>query len=151
MMPLCRLVVLGLKHFEGTPHSEQLMSSYLLRKSQWSIKKHIRETAGRRASSDGVLRVGLLTSRSATASSRRDFILFWLALQTFLSQRAVPPLPLACSRVHPGDQRPPVDKTTCNMPNWLKVRATRAEPHQSRDVLMRTSEGGSVFSSEPLM
>lgn len=49
MMPLCRLIVLALKHFEGTLQTDQLISSYLLCKSRWSFRKHVREMSGPRA------------------------------------------------------------------------------------------------------
>ncbi|KAM6910429.1 GON-4-like protein [Xenentodon cancila] len=89
------LIVLGLKHFEGTVHSDQLISSYLLCKSRWNIRKHIREMSSPKAPNDNVIKI-------------------------FLTQGVVPQLPPACSRVQPEDQRPPVDKDTFNMPNWLK-------------------------------
>ncbi|KAI3360370.1 hypothetical protein L3Q82_002234 [Scortum barcoo] len=90
------LIVLGLKHFEGTVQSDQLISTYLLCKSRWNFKKHVREMNGPRAPHNNVIKM-------------------------FLTQQVVPTLPVACSRVQPGDQRPPVDRNTSNMPNWLKV------------------------------
>ncbi|XP_054478185.1 GON-4-like protein, partial [Anoplopoma fimbria] len=89
------LIVLGLKHFEGMVQSDQLISSYLLCKTRWNFRKHIREMSGPRAPHNNLIK-------------------------TFLTQRVVPPLPLACSRVQSGDRRPPVDRDTANMPNWLK-------------------------------
>ncbi|XP_027131099.1 GON-4-like protein [Larimichthys crocea] len=89
------LIILGLKHFEGTVQSDQLISSYLLCKTRWNLRKHIREMSGPRAPRGNVIKM-------------------------FLTQRVVPPLLLACSRVQSGDQRPPVDRNTSNMPNWLK-------------------------------
>ncbi|XP_074510426.1 GON-4-like protein isoform X2 [Sebastes fasciatus] len=89
------LIVLGLKHFEGMVQSDQLISSYLLCKNRWNFRKHVREMSGSRAPHNSVIKM-------------------------FLTQGVVPPLPLACSRVQPGDQRPPVDRNTSNMPNWLK-------------------------------
>ncbi|XP_035991560.1 GON-4-like protein isoform X2 [Fundulus heteroclitus] len=89
------LIVLGLKHFEGAVRPDQLISSYLLRKSRWSIRKRIREMSGPRAPQDSVIKM-------------------------FMTQGVVPPLPVACSRVYPEDQRPPVDRNTPNMPKWLK-------------------------------
>ncbi|XP_008296960.1 GON-4-like protein [Stegastes partitus] len=89
------LIVLGLKHFEGTLHADQLISSYLLCKSRWNFRKHVREISSSRTTRNNVIK-------------------------TFLMQGVVPPLPLACSRVQPEDQRPPVDRNTSNMPNWLK-------------------------------
>ncbi|XP_029359670.1 GON-4-like protein isoform X2 [Echeneis naucrates] len=89
------LIVLGQKHFEGAVQSDQLISSYLLCKNRWNIKKHIREMSSPRAAPNNVIKM-------------------------FLTQRVVPHLPLACSRVQPGDQRPAVEKNVLNMPNWLK-------------------------------
>ncbi|KAK1895340.1 hypothetical protein KUDE01_020791, partial [Dissostichus eleginoides] len=86
------LMVLALKHFEGGVQPDQLISSYLLCKSRWNLRKHIREMSGTRA-----------PPHSA-----------------FLSQRVVPPLPLACSRAQPGEQRPPVERDTSILTNWLK-------------------------------
>lgn len=45
-----------------------------------------------------------------------------LFLQVFVTQGVVPPLPVACSRVCPGNRGPPVDRDTSTMPRWLKVR-----------------------------
>ena len=57
MMPLCRLIILGLKHFEGTLQSDQLISSYLLCKNRWNFRKHIREMSGPRAPPNSVIKV----------------------------------------------------------------------------------------------
>eukprot|EP00066_Takifugu_rubripes_P014222 XP_011603488.1 PREDICTED: GON-4-like protein [Takifugu rubripes] len=89
------LIVLALKHFEGTLDTDQLISSYLLCKSRWSIRKHIKEMSTPKVSPDNVIK-------------------------TFIMKGIVRPLPLACSRVQPGDQRPPVDRITANVPKWLK-------------------------------
>ncbi|XP_051271744.1 GON-4-like protein isoform X2 [Dicentrarchus labrax] len=89
------LIILGLKHFEGAVQSDQLISSYLLCKSRWNFRKHIREMSGPRAPHNNVIK-------------------------TFLMQRVLPSLPLACSRVQSGEHQPPVDRNTSNMPNWLK-------------------------------
>ncbi|CAK6979512.1 LOW QUALITY PROTEIN: GON-4-like protein [Scomber scombrus] len=89
------LIILGLKHFEGAVQPDQLISSYLLCKTQWNFRKHVREMSSSRAPHSSVIK-------------------------TFLTQGAVPTLPLACSRVQPGEQRPPVDGRTSIMPNWLK-------------------------------
>ncbi|KAI9532500.1 hypothetical protein NQZ68_032024 [Dissostichus eleginoides] len=89
------LMVLALKHFEGGVQPDQLISSYLLCKSRWNLRKHIREMSGTRAPPHSVIKA-------------------------FLSQRVVPPLPLACSRAQPGEQRPPVERDTSILTNWLK-------------------------------
>ncbi|KAG7218828.1 hypothetical protein INR49_019670 [Caranx melampygus] len=87
--------VLGLKHFEGVVQSDQLISSYLLCKNRWNFRKHVREMSGSKAPPNNIIKM-------------------------FLTQQVVPPLPLACSRVQPGDQRPPVDRDMSNAPSWLK-------------------------------
>ena len=56
-MPLCRLIVLALKHFEGTLQTDQLISSYLLCKSRWSFRKHVREMSSPRAPDNNVIKV----------------------------------------------------------------------------------------------
>lgn len=62
MMPLCRLIVLGQKHFEGTVQPDQLISSYLLCKTRWNFRKHVREMSGSRASHNNVIKVTSLAS-----------------------------------------------------------------------------------------
>ncbi|XP_041842815.1 GON-4-like protein isoform X2 [Melanotaenia boesemani] len=89
------LIVLGLKHFEGAVQSDQLISSYLLCKSRWNFRKHVREMSSPRAPPNNIIKM-------------------------FLMQGVIPLLPSTCSRVQPEDWRPPVDKHDFNMPNWLK-------------------------------
>ncbi|XP_029959339.1 GON-4-like protein [Salarias fasciatus] len=106
------LMALGLKHFEQTVQPEQLISSYLLCKNPWNLKKHLRDLGGPRTPPDHPVKM-------------------------FLKQGVLPPLPLACSRVQPGDQRPPVDRNTPNMPNWLK---------SSQQIIQKTRLGASGYS-----
>ncbi|XP_037130760.1 GON-4-like protein isoform X5 [Syngnathus acus] len=89
------LIVLGLKHFEGAVQPEHLISSYLLCKSSWKLTKHIREMSSSRAPRENVLKM-------------------------FLARQLATPLPLACARVQPGDQHPPVERDSSIMPFWLK-------------------------------
>ncbi|XP_061551452.1 GON-4-like protein isoform X2 [Phycodurus eques] len=89
------LIVLGLKHFEGAIQPVQLISSYMVCKSAWHLTKHIREMSGSRAPRENILKM-------------------------FLAQQLVTPLPLACARVQPEDQRPPVERDPSIMPIWLK-------------------------------
>lgn len=56
IMPLYRLIALGLKHFEGAFQSDELISSHLLCKSRWNFRKHVREMSGPRAP-DNVIKV----------------------------------------------------------------------------------------------
>ncbi|CAN9514405.1 unnamed protein product [Ophioblennius macclurei] len=115
------LMALGLKHFDKTVQPEQMISSYLLCKNPWSLKKHLRDLSGPRVPLENPVKM-------------------------FLKQGVVPPLPLACSRIQPGDQRPPVDRNSSNMPNWLKnsqqiIQKTRLgsaySPHLPPDVTLR--------------
>ncbi|XP_019220411.1 GON-4-like protein isoform X2 [Oreochromis niloticus] len=99
------LIALGLKHFEGAFQSDELISSHLLCKSRWNFRKHVREMSGPRAPDN--------------------------VIKTFVTKGVVPPLPLACSRVQPEDQRPPVDRDGENMPNWLKNSRPSIQKTQS--------------------
>lgn len=127
MVPLCRLIVLALRHFEGTLDMDQLISSYLLCKSRWSIRKHIKEMSMPKVSPDNIIKVTTLgQSHTCWLSTRRVNVP--LCFQTFIMKGIVQPLPLACSRVQPGDQRPPVDRVTANVPKWLKASLTKILP-----------------------
>ncbi|XP_075995008.1 GON-4-like protein isoform X2 [Genypterus blacodes] len=102
------LIVLGLKHFEGTVEPHRLISTYLLCKRQQDFRKHIREMSSPKAPPGNIIKV-------------------------FLQQGGVPPLPVACSRVLSGEQRPPVQRNICLLPNWLKksqlvIQSTRLPP-----------------------
>ncbi|XP_057689198.1 GON-4-like protein isoform X1 [Corythoichthys intestinalis] len=101
------LIVLGLKHFEGTVQPQHLISSYLLCKSAFRLAKHIREMSGPRAPPRNVLKM-------------------------FLARRSAAPQPLSCAPAEPCDRRPPVEKDPSLMPVWLKnsreiFRRTRAD------------------------
>ncbi|XP_053743943.1 GON-4-like protein [Synchiropus splendidus] len=87
------LIVLALKHFEGTFQPDQLISSYLLRKTRWDFRKRVRDMC-----------------KAPHAN----------VIKTFHMHAVIPPLPLACHRVQPTDQRPPVERDTSIMPTWLK-------------------------------
>ncbi|XP_061737827.1 GON-4-like protein isoform X2 [Nerophis ophidion] len=89
------LIVLALKHFEGSVQPDHLISSHLLCKSAWNLRKHIREMSSSRARCGNVIK-------------------------TFVTEHVVPALPLACGRVQLGDQRPPVERDPSIMPTWLK-------------------------------
>ncbi|KAK2845229.1 hypothetical protein Q5P01_011888 [Channa striata] len=105
------LIVLGLKHFEGTVQSDELISSYLLCKNRWNFRKHIRDMTSPRAPPNNVIKM-------------------------FLTHGVVPPLPLACSRVQPEDNRPPVDRNYSSMPNWLK---------NSRQIIQKTRLDSNIY------
>ncbi|XP_014879262.1 GON-4-like protein isoform X1 [Poecilia latipinna] len=105
------LAVLGLKHFQGALKADQLISSFLLCRSCSDFRRRIREMSGPRAPRDGVIKV-------------------------FVTQGVIPPLPVACSRVCPGNQRPPVDRDTSTMPRWLK---------NSQSIIQRTRRGAGPY------
>lgn len=126
LLPLCRLIVLALKHFEGTLETEELISSYLLCKSRWSIRKHVREMSTPKVSPDNVIKV-TSSWQSCRLIIQRKCEGVPPCLQTFLMKGAVPPLPLACSTVEAGEQRPPVDRVTDDSPRWLRVSLRRID------------------------
>ncbi|XP_014830169.1 PREDICTED: GON-4-like protein [Poecilia mexicana] len=105
------LAVLGLKHFQGALKADQLISSFLLCRSCSDFRRRIREMSGPRAPRDGVIKV-------------------------FVTQGVIPPLPVACSRVCPGNQRPPVDRDSSTMPRWLK---------NSQSIIQRTRRGAGPY------
>lgn len=127
MMHLCRLIVLALKHFEGTLETEQLISSYLLCKSRCSIRKHIREMSMSKVSPGNVIKVTSLgQSLMLVAPHKPECPALLSPSQTFRMEGVVQLPPLSCSSVQPGEQRPPVDRVTAQSPKWLKVSLTRA-------------------------
>lgn len=69
-MHLCRLIVLALKHFEGTLDLDNLISSYLLCKTRWSIRKHIKEMSLARAPPNNVIKVTSSRELSDVIGSR---------------------------------------------------------------------------------
>ncbi|XP_056142146.1 GON-4-like protein [Lampris incognitus] len=89
------LIVLGLKHFEGTLSPHQLLSSYLIRKRHQLLRKRISEMCGPNAPTDNVIKL-------------------------FFQNQVPPVMPVACKRVLPGDECPSVERETAAMPNWLK-------------------------------
>ncbi|XP_054916964.1 GON-4-like protein isoform X3 [Poeciliopsis prolifica] len=105
------LAVLGLKHFQGALKADELISSFLLCRSRSDFRRRIREMSSPRAPRDGVIKV-------------------------FVTQGVVPPLPVACCRVSPGNQRPPVDRDTSTIPRWLK---------NSQSIIQRTRRGAGAY------
>lgn len=104
------LLVLALKHFQGTVNPEQLITDFVLCKKRSSLTKHIRELSSSRAPPNVV--------------------------KSFFTSGAVPPLPVACCRVHPSDLCPAVDRSCSQCPNWLK---------NSRGIIQKTR----ISSSPP--
>lgn len=121
---LFRLLLLALRHFEGSVQPEELISSYLLCKSRWSVRKHIKEmSSSSRSAADNVIKVGVavVTSHSPSTVMLLHVTPLLCFSQMYLKQKVMPTLPVACARVRPEDQCPPVDRNCPNMPNWLKV------------------------------
>ncbi|KAL1255752.1 hypothetical protein QQF64_013813, partial [Cirrhinus molitorella] len=93
------LVVLGHKHFRSTPHPLQMTCRYLLAtRSFISLKSHIRDACHKP---------------------------FPNVIKTYFVTGQCPPMPLACKRVSPSDQRPPVEREKRLMPDWLSKNLKR--------------------------
>ncbi|XP_053087385.1 GON-4-like protein isoform X1 [Pangasianodon hypophthalmus] len=87
------LVVLGHQHLKGTVNPLKLTCQYLLAARNFIC-----------------LRVYV---RSACHKQRPNFI------KRYFLEGKCPPMPLACEKVSPSDQRPPVERETRLMPRWL--------------------------------
>ncbi|XP_056617910.1 GON-4-like protein isoform X2 [Triplophysa dalaica] len=88
------LIVLGLKHFAQTEFPYHLMTRYLVRS----------------------IRQDQLGVRVKNLASRRGHNI----IKFYCQNRVVPPLPVMCSPVLPGEERPPVEREQSIMPNWLR-------------------------------
>lgn len=55
--------------------------------------------------------------------SSSELLTLWTCsfLQFYCQHHVVPPLPVACCPVLPGEERPPVEREKNIMPNWLLV------------------------------
>uniref|UniRef100_A0A3B4A1J6 GON-4-like protein n=1 Tax=Periophthalmus magnuspinnatus TaxID=409849 RepID=A0A3B4A1J6_9GOBI len=105
------LIVLGMKHFEGSVKPDQLITDFLVCKTRSNFTKHIREMSSKRALPN--------------------------IIKSFLASGGVPPLPLACAPVDPSELCPPVDRYCNHCPNWLKnsretIQKTRLSPSPPR-------------------
>ncbi|XP_051527666.1 GON-4-like protein isoform X2 [Myxocyprinus asiaticus] len=88
------LVVLGHKHLRSTLHPLQMTCRYLLAaRSFVRLKSHIRDACQKP---------------------------FPSVIKTYFMAGKCPPMPLACKRVSPCEQRPPVEREKSLMPDWLK-------------------------------
>lgn len=61
------MLLLALQHFEGTIQPEELISSYLLCKTRWSIRQHVKELCSSRAPPN-VVKVGAAGHRVTLGS-----------------------------------------------------------------------------------
>ncbi|KAG1947336.1 GON-4-like protein [Pimephales promelas] len=87
------LVVLGHKHLRTTLHPLQMTCRYLLAaRTVVSLKSHIRDACHKP---------------------------FPNVIKTYFLAGKCPSMPLACKRVSPCDQRPPVEREKSLMPDWL--------------------------------
>ncbi|XP_043074384.1 GON-4-like protein isoform X2 [Puntigrus tetrazona] len=87
------LVVLGHKHLRSTLNPLQMTCRYLLAaRSLISLNAHIRDACHKP---------------------------FPNVIKTYFVTGKCPPMPLACKKVRPSDQRPPVEREKSLMPNWL--------------------------------
>ncbi|KAJ0036139.1 hypothetical protein NQD34_004816 [Periophthalmus magnuspinnatus] len=105
------LIVLGMKHFEGSVKPDQLITDFLVCKTRSNFTKHIHEMSSKRALPN--------------------------IIKSFLASGGVPPLPLACAPVDPSELCPPVDRYCNHCPNWLKnsretIQKTRLSPSPPR-------------------
>ncbi|XP_029918856.1 GON-4-like protein isoform X2 [Myripristis murdjan] len=87
------LLVLGLRNMEGVCDPAKMVSQFLLRKTLIQIRRRI-----------------LQCCRPGTPDN---------IIKAYRYQRVVWPMPLACGRVAPADQRPPVEREERLLPAWL--------------------------------
>uniref|UniRef100_A0AAY4CB23 GON-4-like protein n=1 Tax=Denticeps clupeoides TaxID=299321 RepID=A0AAY4CB23_9TELE len=91
------LIVLGLKHFNETEAPYRLICQYLLcGKKQDHVRTHVRDMCAVRAP-DNVIKF-------------------------YFQHNLVPPMPVTCVAVKPGEESPPVEREETVMPNWLRVK-----------------------------
>ncbi|RXN30355.1 GON-4 [Labeo rohita] len=116
------LLVLGLKHFAQTEFPYHLMSRYLIRpKRQEQLRVRVKDMVAPRAPHNIV--------------------------KFYCQNRVLPPLPVMCRPVVPGEERPPVEREQDVMPNWLK----KSLPHIHRAVCQSTLKGTSTTKSPTLV
>uniref|UniRef100_A0AAY4CA51 GON-4-like protein n=1 Tax=Denticeps clupeoides TaxID=299321 RepID=A0AAY4CA51_9TELE len=96
------LIVLGLKHFNETEAPYRLICQYLLcGKKQDHVRTHVRDMCAVRAP-DNVIKF-------------------------YFQHNLVPPMPVTCVAVKPGEESPPVEREETVMPNWLRVKTGLGE------------------------
>ncbi|XP_072284497.1 GON-4-like protein isoform X2 [Pyxicephalus adspersus] len=101
------LLALGLKHFEGTEFSKQLISKYLL-------------TA--KTAQQLTVRIKNLTMKKSPDN----------VIKYYKNMKMLPPLSRCCEDVPPHDIRPPVEREKHRMPFWIKASLSSIEAHMSR-------------------
>uniref|UniRef100_A0A3B4DEF4 GON-4-like protein n=1 Tax=Pygocentrus nattereri TaxID=42514 RepID=A0A3B4DEF4_PYGNA len=105
------LIVLGLRHFSETEFPYHLMSQYLI------LPKKLEQ-----------LRVRVKDMCSSRAADN--------IIKYYCQNRVIPPLPVVCSPVLPGEERPPVAREKNILPNWLR----KSLPHIHKAVFGSQSE-----------
>ncbi|KAJ8287950.1 hypothetical protein COCON_G00006090 [Conger conger] len=105
------LILLGLRHFGETEFPFQLLCRYLIRtKTHEQVRGRVHDMCHRRGP-DNVFKL-------------------------YFQRKALPPMPLACGRVMPGQERPPVEREEAIMPNWLR----KSLPYIHRAVMQYNQE-----------
>ncbi|XP_076846738.1 GON-4-like protein isoform X3 [Brachyhypopomus gauderio] len=105
------LIVLGLKHFSETEFPYHLMSQHLLQpKKREQLRVRVKDMCSNRAAEN--------------------------IIKFYCQHGVVPPLPVACCPVIPGEERPPVEREKNIMPNWLR----KSLPHIHRAAFEKQSE-----------
>ncbi|CAL8248376.1 unnamed protein product [Lota lota] len=89
------LIALGLRNFSGTLDLHQMLSSYLVLKKPWKLRRRVWEMSGSKAPANNPIKV-------------------------FRESGVLPVMPVACRTTEPGEERPPVQRETSCMPEWLK-------------------------------
>ncbi|XP_059363940.1 GON-4-like protein [Carassius carassius] len=116
------LLVLGLKHFAQTEFPYHLISRYLIRpKRQEQLRVRVKDMMSPRAPPN--------------------------IIKFYCQNRVVPPLPVMCRPVVPGEECPPVEREQDVMPNWLK----KSLPYIHRAVCQSSLQGTSTIKSPTLV
>ncbi|KAK0155566.1 GON-4-like protein [Merluccius polli] len=89
------LIALGLRNFSGTLDPYQLISSYLVLKKPWKLRRRVWEMSGAKAPANNPIKV-------------------------FRESEVLPAMPLACKAAGPTEECAPVQRETSSMPEWLK-------------------------------
>ncbi|KAM9851947.1 LOW QUALITY PROTEIN: GON-4-like protein [Aulostomus maculatus] len=130
------LIVLGLKHFEGSVQLDQLITSHLLCKTRWSFRKRVREMSSSRAPGN--------------------------VIKTFLAQGVAPPPGTGLQQSPPRRSTSPGGQRDVRQPNWLKnsqqiIQRTRLDtspprypPLRPRGCTLRLHPNWLNKSSRPL-
>ncbi|KAG5856478.1 hypothetical protein ANANG_G00008370 [Anguilla anguilla] len=107
------LILLGLKHFGETEFPYQLLCRYLIRtKTHEQVRGRVHDMCHRRGQ-DNVFKL-------------------------YFQRKLMPPMPLVCRRVMPGEERPPVEREEAVLPIWLR----KSLPYIHKAVMEYNQEPG---------